>query len=415
MPTIAICGETYSQNLGDGVIAESMAYLINRAIPEAKVVFIDISNRVGVQPAVYGAKAVRRSPGDSLRCLHRAAYRRFSAYRRLCAMAQIAFWEIGRNWRHVLVDGCDLMIIGGGQLVMDNDLSFPTKLFAVWRKMKRRAATLAFHSCGVGGTWSWIGRLLVGRLLREERVIGISVRDTASLENLRHVFGIAPAEVEIVYDPALWADKVYGIDLRGNAGAIGLGIMAPLAYFSSISSPVGEFCTDRLKELWCATVRQLAREGHAVVLFSNGAPEDQRFAEEIFESIPDALRGAVSLSERPKSPEELVKMLSGFKAIVAQRLHAHIIAYAAGVPSVGLIWDSKVKEFGELTRRQEFFLEPAEATAEKLVERVRSALAQGINSEHRRRLRDNAYFGVVRLLSRAGLTTGIPERSAFAG
>jgi polysaccharide pyruvyl transferase WcaK-like protein len=232
------------------------------------------------------------------------------------------------------------------------------------------------------------------------------------LANLRRIFGIGPAKVEIVYDPALWADKVYGIDLRGNARAIGLGIMAPLAYFSSISSPVGEFCTDRLKELWCATIGQLASEGHAVVLFSNGAPEDQRFAEEIFESIPDVLRGAVSLRERPRSPEELVKMISEFKAIVAQRLHAHIVAYAVGVPSVGLIWDSKVKEFGELTRRQEFFLELAEATAEKLIERVGSALAQGVNSEHRRRLRDNAYFGVVRLLSRAGLTTEILERSS---
>lgn len=415
MPTIAICGETYSQNLGDGVIAESVAYLISRVIPEAKVVFIDISNRIGGRPAVFGAKAVRRSSGEPLRRLHRAVYRRFSAYRRLCAMAQIAFWEIGRKRHHVPVDGCDLLIIGGGQLIMDNDLSFPAKLFSVWRKMKHRAATVAFHSCGVGGTWSWMGRFLVGPMLRDDRVIGISVRDTASLANLRRIFGIGPAKVEIVYDPALWADKVYGIDLRGNARAIGLGIMAPLAYFSSISSPVGEFCTDRLKALWCATVRQLAREGHAVVLFSNGAPEDQRFAEEIFESIPDASRGAVSLRERPRSPEELVKMISGFKAIVAQRLHAHIVAYAVGVPSVGLIWDSKVKEFGELTRRQEFFLELAEATGEKLVERVGSALAQGVNSEHRRQLRDNVYSGVVRLLSRAGLTVGTPERSASTG
>ncbi|MFM9109857.1 MAG: hypothetical protein ACKOPN_04535, partial [Prochlorococcaceae cyanobacterium] len=42
---VAICAEVWSTNLGDGVIAESLAYLVRRGQPDAEVSFLDLNDR----------------------------------------------------------------------------------------------------------------------------------------------------------------------------------------------------------------------------------------------------------------------------------------------------------------------------------------------------------------------------------
>ncbi len=44
-------------------------------------------------------------------------------------------------------------------------------------------------------------------------------------------------------------------------------------------------------------------------------------------------------------PEKLVNKISSFDAVISCRLHPSIISFSLGVPSVGIIWNSKVKHF----------------------------------------------------------------------
>jgi polysaccharide pyruvyl transferase WcaK-like protein len=59
------------------------------------------------------------------------------------------------------------------------------------------------------------------------------------------------------------------------------------------------------------------------------------------------------LAARPKTPYQLAQLISGYKAIVASRLHAHVIASSYFVPSVGLLWDDKVLAFFKDTGRED--------------------------------------------------------------
>lgn len=402
MPTIAICGEAYSQNLGDGVIAESLGYLVHRALPSAKIILIDISNRVEWQSAVPNSQNVENQVVGFIRRVHRAAYKRFSCYRRLQVVGATAFRAVCGS--RPSISDCDLMVIGGGQLLMDNDLNFPAKILLATRVKGGRARKIAFHSCGVGKVWTKLGRFLVGTALRDPRLASISVRDVASRDNVRQIFGLPVDNIDLVYDPACWVDEVYRIEPNTESQIIGLGIMASMEFASWQSDKAWEFCAAPLKELWLAIAGQLVRQGYRVSLFTNGSQEDQCFAEEIYESVPEVFRGDISICERPKSPEQLVKLISGFRAIVAQRLHAHIIAFSLGVPSIGFIWDSKVKEFGVLTGRSEFFVKLNDIPIEKFADWVRVAMERGVDPEQRRRLKENAYAGVVGMLERVGLT-----------
>ena len=47
MKKILICAVPFSDNLGDGVIAASLAHIAAMKYPEAKVEFLDIAGRVG--------------------------------------------------------------------------------------------------------------------------------------------------------------------------------------------------------------------------------------------------------------------------------------------------------------------------------------------------------------------------------
>ena len=90
---------------------------------------------------------------------------------------------------------------------------------------------------------------------------------------------------------------------------------------------------------------------------------------------------------RAVEPRELVAQISGFRAIVAHRLHASIIAYSLGIPSVGLVWDKKVRAFGIMTGRERFFIDPTAVTPDHVFETLEEAMSIGLELENLKRLK----------------------------
>ena len=46
-------------------------------------------------------------------------------------------------------------------------------------------------------------------------------------------------------------------------------------------------------------------------------------------------------------------MLAGFQSIISFRLHSHIIAASLDIPSVGVVWDDKLRFFFQKTGHEE--------------------------------------------------------------
>ena len=81
------------------------------------------------------------------------------------------------------------------------------------------------------------------------------------------------------------------------------------------------------------------------------------------------------------TPEQLLTKISSYDAVVSCRLHPSIIAFSANVPSVGLVWNNKVKAFYESIGYADRVLEVAQISAGNVADKVDAAIAQGIEKD----------------------------------
>lgn len=380
---IAIAGEIYSANLGDGVVFEAVQYLLKRLHPQATVVPCDISLRHG-WPEDHGShqRTTRilqtEGVGKPLMLAHHLA-----SWRKRLVIFQDRF------------AGTHGIVVGGGQLLRDRIWSFPMKLHAISRAA--RAVNIPMHvfCCGVGPSWSRLGGRLFRRFLTQAR--SVSVRDHLSHDRLcRMAPGISCQQAA---DPALWAHEVFG-PLDGQTVSheqrIGLGIMAPESMWSRDCPPTS---TKSWLEIWLSILRALAAENLNCELFTNGNTEDFIFAARLHEKAQTA-ELPCSLVARPHTPKELVSTIRGYRAVFAGRLHASVIATAYNIPAVGYLWDDKVKGFYVSLGHEDRCLNSVTPDPRTVVQTLLRALDDGVNTEKIEQLKQQTLLNMQVVLQR---------------
>ncbi|MBY0421740.1 MAG: hypothetical protein K2Q06_05505, partial [Parvularculaceae bacterium] len=136
---IALLNVKYSPNLGDGVIAECLEKALGEAMPGADVESVDLAGRVDF------------APRQSL--LRRAAIATLDALPWPLSDAA-ARYAVAATLRRTLLPlyaerlaAADALVIGGGQLIADAHLNFPTKIKAALDAAPK--ALVALHAVGV--------------------------------------------------------------------------------------------------------------------------------------------------------------------------------------------------------------------------------------------------------------------------
>ena len=163
------------------------------------------------------------------------------------------------------------------------------------------------------------------------------------------------AEVYEVFDSALWCKNTYRAALKHspyqkNKRVIGLGVIRP-AIFPEYGN--AQITRQMQIDFWTDAIAEIEAQGYEWKLFTNGATGDEQFATELIE-----LLGRGEKLPAPRNANELVRYIDSFGAVLAGRMHSNIIAYALGVPSVGLIWNKKLRIWGEKIGYPERFIEP---------------------------------------------------------
>ena len=72
----------------------------------------------------------------------------------------------------------------------------------------------------------------------------------------------------------------------------------------------------------------------------------------------------------------MVNIISGFKGIIATRLHSNIIAYSLQVPAIGLVWNNKLKMFGQNIGYPERFIEVENFDEKNIVDKMEKAIME---------------------------------------
>jgi len=269
------------------------------------------------------------------------------------------------------------IVVGGGHLITATTEYFPVRLNAVAEFARELGVGIHIHSVGVShpNTWQQAAGKQLHRFLQDASIASISVRDEQSADHLVAT-GWRKENIRIALDPGLLAARTFKIGKRSPRQRlrVGLGIMSPAVVRAVRDAPTG--IDD---SFWIAAAEHLVAAGVDVYLFTTGEVGDIRAAHRLGSKLSEHGIAYDGSAIAPRDDADLVGRIAGFDAIVAQRLHASIISYAVGVPSVGLGWDPKVRGFYRLTRRVDYFFDDRDAQPDDISARVLQAAQSGLD------------------------------------
>lgn len=328
MKKILVLGVYYSCNLGDGVICQCVAARLKHHFPDAAITIADLVNRNSF------SERFTATIEELLKRRWRPRLRRI--------VSKYFFWDKQLRFEglrlkdhidhidEILQDDWDVVVIAGGQLFMDRYSLF---LEAVIQRCDQKNVPVFINACGTGPTASRKIRSRLAAAMNKSCVKLISSRDDA--EQVRNLYLKGSKNVISTYDPALWTREIYGIEKKTQTKTIGLGFM----YVESRP-------TKAVLRFWKNLILELEKRQLDWKIFVNGSGDDVTFAKYVLSHIPELKQPAENyMVPVPHTPIELVQTISGFHSIISFRLHSHIIAASLGIPSIALVWNSKVRFF----------------------------------------------------------------------
>lgn len=311
-----------NKNYGDSVIADNTRFLLKRAIPRFYRDCVDILDY-----------AIQTED------LEQAAY-------------------------------ADAIVFAGGGLVKFQQENLYRQVTELIMEAEKYHIPVFLNAVGVEGYDARDERCkMLVEALNQPCVKAISVRDDIDCLK-KHYLHQTTVRVRAVYDPAIWSVNTYHMKGKVIKGRkyIGLGVARDTLFADyGIPSVNHEF----LLKLWKDITILLESRGYEWKIFTNGLDQDEKFAEEVLQEI-----GHGQKCVQPFNASDLVNEISEMDGMIACRMHSNIIAYALGIPSIGLVWNDKMIFWGEKCGYPERFLSYSDFKAEKVVDALENALKE---------------------------------------
>lgn len=370
---VVVFNVKYSPNLGDGILASCLEQALSRRLPDAEIVTLDLAGRTAwMPPRPGGRRAVL------LALLGRLPAPLRSLAVRAALGALIAF-RLRPAWRAALADA-DMAVVGGGQLLQDHDLNFPLKLHAAGRECRRIGVPVALHAVGVAEPVTRAGHSLLRRFVGHG-LVRAGARDEKSCRRLRE---LGARDVALARDPGLLAAQVWPAAPRSprQRPRIGLCVTHP----TILRHHAPAVAHDQPDIVYRDIVSSIAKAGHDVLLFTNGAHEDEAFLQVLSRDLGTGGDGTsrIEVAPRAENPRALCRLIADLDGVVAHRMHAVIAAFAYGVPAIGLEWDDKLASFlasvGQQDRLLPFATRSSAAVGAQMSALLRSPLDRAMRN-----------------------------------
>lgn len=200
-----------------------------------------------------------------------------------------------------------------------------------------------------------------------------------------------------VSDPAVFTSKVfepYKSPRKADANKkVGIFILRANGFKDNNI----DFTKKDSAALWKGIIRELKNKGYDYELLTSGHFGDEAFL--------DSLIRNYGISEKQcifniNSPEKLVQKISSYDAVISCRLHPSIISYSLDVPSLGIVWNSKVNGFYNGIGYDDRIIEVKGIDPKQVVEKVELAIAQGVNKneQYLTSVYNTLFYGIQKIL-----------------
>lgn len=382
----------YSPNLGDGLLSECLEKALIALGANSDTWSIDLAARHAYGDVLTGRRQI-------LSALHlMPKWLRYQIVRLPVAIHARQKWHPHYAER---LEGASGAVIGGGNLISDIDLNFPTKLTLAINEAERLFLPFAVYASGVTKDWSPRGTMMFEKAFSSPLLRGVFVRDYDSKVLWDQKLAAASGhEAVVVRDPGLLAsDFIPRSRMHATDRPVaGVGVMSHIAiryHADSAPDPL------HLENWYVDLVQGLIRDGFHVVIFTNGGAEDTPYLAKLRPRLAAVGGDAISFPVQ-RTPTELCAIISSLDVLVAYRMHAIIAAYSYGVPAIGLAWDRKLRSFMASVGRENYLCDVTRASPADTVNLARRCAAEGIPNEDRKQVLSETWQGVSQLLAVLG-------------
>lgn len=268
-----------------------------------------------------------------------------------------------------LLEEADGILFAGGGILKFRQEEFDRRIVEIVRFADERQIPVFFNAVGVEGYDEADERCqALKAVLRLPCVRGVTTRDDLRRLDGDYLRGTKTPR-RLVYDPAVFSSEIFRVKRQPEAQTVGLGVIR-----DGVFEDYGDASFPREKQLafWSGIAEELTKRGIPWKFYTNGVGRDEEFVDALVEHMGLSDQESCRMPQ-PRSAEELVTMLSGFRGIVAGRMHSHIIAYSLGIPSVGILWNDKLRMWSERIGEPEHYFAPADCDARKAVETLLQA------------------------------------------
>ncbi len=341
---INIFGFMEDVNIGDPVIVDTCEYLAMKICKENNI-NANISKRTLFPPPNYNAYWITkflRHRCNKVRSLLGQFYTYF-IFRLYLLLPNNIF----KQYYEPIIKNSDAVIFGGGGMLKYISQEFWAADYCIIKYCKKYNVPVYFNAIGIEGYDDKnIFSRLIKRLINEKCVKGITTRD--DIDSLLKFRPNMKSDV-VVGDPALWSSSLYTQNCQQDL--IGIGTIRP-----GIFTVNGRFISeDDLINFYISMIKKLDEKKQKWQLFTNGTLADYNFGLKILEKL-NIEPNIDIIAPRPKTSQELISLITQYKGLIANRMHAHIIATSFNIPTIGLIWNDKIKWFAKhLDINERFF------------------------------------------------------------
>lgn len=232
----------------------------------------------------------------------------------------------------------DMIVIGGGHLLIDNYLHFALKIDLIHKICRKKSVPYSIFSVGVSESLSYVWKhVMKGAIDKAENLF---VRDSYSYNNLTEK-GLRCDGV--VLDPAFFSNEL-GIFSSSKGRILTLFIMDP----NEMVRHSGIYLSrDDCANWWLSLYKGSIGEYDKIIFSNNGSDADfhfiKKYVEPRIKQLDEYVPETTTFITQVLDYSELLCVISKSSHVVAQRLHAVIPALSLGKQCCALKWDKKLE------------------------------------------------------------------------